>query len=658
MHTTTKKRSLKQVILLSVGLLVFVLLTFSSALNFATSKIYVEEQLRSHSHEAATFLGLALSSQKQDPQHLLKERMIDSIFDSGDYSRILLVDTNEKVLISRQLEPSSTVPAWFISLASLNSTVGEAQVMDGWAKRGKVFVSASPSTAAEELWILFKSQAIFFVSALVVGLVGLYLMLRRLLKPLSRMEIQTQHIAHRSFDEQLELPTTRELDAVARSMNDMAVNLKRMFDEQLDDIERLRDQTRKDPLTGLFNREGFDGRLKSDLSDSDVSGLGVLLLVGLNDFGEINTQHGRQVADDLLVDMSKVLTQTVSPFRGAYIARRTGAQFSIFIPAVSAEAAEATAQKIMTKIVGLGVLRQALRDDWLNIGIAEITAAESVTSLLSKADLALRQAQGKGVSGWQRFVLGQIDGVTEEVRQANHWQKILQEVLANNLVVLHEQSVHLLKDDALSHKQVLSRIEVEGQLIVASTFLPMAKRFGLMVLFDEMVVEKVFEALATSKGDELYHITLSEAAIADELFMQWLTEHLQINKDVLPRVTFEIPEHALGFGEDILNRLCKMGEKWGFGICIDRFGVSSIPFTYLQRINVSALKIDPSFVRNVHENQDNQFFIRAAVQIAHSQDIRVVAIGVESEDELLVLRELGVDAAMGYVIQRPTLAQF
>jgi len=63
-------------------------------------------------------------------------------------------------------------------------------------------------------------------------------------------------------------------------------------------------------------------------------------------------------------------------------------------------------------------------------------------------------------------------------------------------------------------------------------------------------------------------------------------------------------------------------------------------------------------VRNVHENQDNQFFIRAAVQIAHSQDIRVVAIGVQSEDELLVLRELGVDAAMGYVIQRPTLAQF
>ena len=94
MHTTTKKRSLKQVILISVGLLVFVLLTFSSALNFATSKIYVEEQLRSHSHEAATFLGLALSSQKQDPQYLLKERMIDSIFDSGDYSRILLVDTN------------------------------------------------------------------------------------------------------------------------------------------------------------------------------------------------------------------------------------------------------------------------------------------------------------------------------------------------------------------------------------------------------------------------------------------------------------------------------------------------------------------------------------------------------------------------------------
>jgi EAL domain-containing protein (putative c-di-GMP-specific phosphodiesterase class I) len=168
----------------------------------------------------------------------------------------------------------------------------------------------------------------------------------------------------------------------------------------------------------------------------------------------------------------------------------------------------------------------------------------------------------------------------------------------------------------------------------------------------------VLKALASSEGQEHYNITLSEAAIADEVFMQWLAEQLEKHKHVLSRVSFEVPEHAIGFGEDVLVKLCDMGQNWGFSLCIDRFGVSSIPFTYLQRVSVSAIKIDSSFIRNIHLNKENQFFLRAAVQIAHSQNIQVVAIGVETEDELAMIREIGVDAATGYIIQRPSLAKF
>ncbi|WP_156493724.1 EAL domain-containing protein, partial [Oleiphilus sp. HI0125] len=92
--------------------------------------------------------------------------------------------------------------------------------------------------------------------------------------------------------------------------------------------------------------------------------------------------------------------------------------------------------------------------------------------------------------------------------------------------------------------------------------------------------------------------------------------------------------------------------------CIDRFGVSSIPFTYLKRVRVRSIKIDTSFIRDIHENQENQFFLRSVVQIAHSQNIQVVAIGVESAAELAVLKDLGVDAATGYQICKPSQAQF
>ncbi len=659
MHRTIKKRSLKQLVLVSVGALVLFLLALSASLNFANARTYIDQQLARYSMDAATFLGLALSSQKEDSSNIAKERMIDSIFDSGDYVSIQFRTKDGAIAIDRKLAFSaSEVPDWFVRRMKLSNFSGEAQVMSGWTQLGTVHVQANPALAEKELWSLFKAQIMLFVGVLLVGLLILYALLRKLLAPLSQLESQAHRIASRSFDQVLELPATRELDTVVRSMNDMSIKLKRVFDEQLGDIERLRDQARKDALTGLFNREGFDARLKSDLTDRSVSGIGVLMLVMVNDFGQINIDHGRQEADAFLVSVADVLRKLAVEYRGAFLARRTGAQFSIFLPGVSVDDAEVLAQRVLSKILGLNLLRQALRDDWLNIGLAQVSDAETVASLFSKADLALRQAQERGVSGWRRFASDGGEGFAEEVRQANHWQKILQEVLASNDLTLFEQPVHRLSDHSLSHKQVLSRIEVDGQLIVAATFLPMAKRFGLMVLFDELVVDLVLKALASSEGQEHYNITLSEAAIADEVFMQWLAEQLEKHKHVLSRVSFEVPEHAIGFGEDVLVKLCDMGQNWGFSLCIDRFGVSSIPFTYLQRVSVSAIKIDSSFIRNIHLNKENQFFLRAAVQIAHSQNIQVVAIGVETEDELAMIREIGVDAATGYIIQRPSLAKF
>ena len=659
MHKTIKKRSLKQLVLVSVGTLVLFLLGLSASLNFANARVYIDQQLTRYSMDAATFLGLALSSQREDVSNVAKERMIDSIFDSGDYALIELRAPDGNIVTQRALSSEdSGVPLWFLNRIKLSDFVGQAKVMSGWTQLGTVHVQASQALAEQELWSLFKSQIVLFLSVLLAGLLILYLLLRKLLAPLSQLESQAHRIASRSFDQLIEPPATRELDTVVRSMNDMSVKLKRVFDEQLGDIERLRDQSRKDALTGLFNREGFDARLKSDLTDRSVSGVGVLVLVMVNDFGQINIDHGRQEADEFLLSVADLLRKTSLECRGAYLSRRTGAQFSIFLPGVSVDDAEALAQRLLPKMLGLTILRQALRDDWVNVGLAPVSEAETVAGLFSKADLALRQSQEKGVSGWRRYASESGEGFSEEVRQANHWQKILQEVLASNNITFYEQSVRSLSDHSLSHKQVLSRIEVDGQLVVAATFLPMAKRFGLMVLFDELVVGLVLEALASSDNEERYNVTLSEAAIADEVFVQWLIQQLEKHKAVLPRVTFEVPEHALGFGEDVLLKLCDLGQKWGFSICIDRFGVSSIPFTYLQRVKVAALKIDPSFIRNIHLNQENQFFLRAAVQIAHSQNIQVVAIGVETEDELAMVRELGVDAATGYIVQRPSLAQF
>ncbi|WP_197466523.1 LapD/MoxY N-terminal periplasmic domain-containing protein, partial [Oleiphilus sp. HI0080] len=257
MHKTIKKRSLKQLVLVSVGALVLFLVGLSASLNFANTRIYIDQQLARYSMDAATFLGLALSSQKDDESNVAKERMIDSIFDSGDYASIEFRAPDGRVVVQRALSSEdSGVPRWFLSRIKLSDFVGHAKVMSGWTQLGSVHVQANPALAEKELWSLFKSQFVLFLSVLSIGLSILYLLLRKLLSPLSQLEFQAHRIASRAFDQLIDPPATRELDAVVRSMNEMSVKLKRVFDEQLDDIERLRDQSRKDALTGLFNREG------------------------------------------------------------------------------------------------------------------------------------------------------------------------------------------------------------------------------------------------------------------------------------------------------------------------------------------------------------------------------------------------------------------
>jgi len=655
MKTTTKKHSLKQLVLLSVSVLILTLLATGTIINFVISKSYVEEQLARYSQDAATYLGLALSTHTQGDVLVVHGRMIDSIFDSGDYTSIDLVDANGGRLFSRAMDvPPSGVPVWFVDIMNVGGFAGRANVMSGWSKSGEVVVVASHNLAANKLWSMFKLHFSLFASVFVAGLMLLYVVLKHLLSPLSDMEAHANELGDRAFDKRVALPNTRELDVVAQAMNQMASRLGEIFRGQLHDIERLRDLARKDSLTGLMSREGFDARLKADLAEHSSPNEGVLVLLAINGFGEININRGRSEADRLLQSVGQVLQKSLSDYGAAYAARRSGAQFSMFLPHLSGDEGERFVNQLLSPVLALPLLGEEERGGGLNMGMAEVESGDSVSNLLSKADLALRQSQQKGTSGWKRFATQEQKNASGVVRQAGEWQQILRSVLEDKKVVLCEQSVFRLSDQVVVHRQVLSRIELDGQLIPASTFLPMAQRFGMMSAFDELVVSLVFSAMSKADQNTHYHLTLSEMSIADDLFIQHLVEQFQENNALLSRLTLEVPEYCLSHGEAALAKLYEAGAEWGLQVCIDRFGVSSVPFTYLQRINVSSIKVDASFVRDVHLNQDNQFFLRGVVQIAHSQNIQVIAVGVESEFELEALREVGVDAAMGYIFEKPT----
>jgi diguanylate cyclase (GGDEF)-like protein len=658
-----RNRTLQQTLLSFIGLLFFVLLSISFVLSILMVRDNLNQQLSSHAQDTANSLGLSLSTVINSRDEVSAGRMIDALFDSGEYQQIVLFALNgDPIVIRKRTQLPSGVPQWFSHLMDLPSPKKTSEVMSGWTQLGTLVVESYSGFAEAELWQMLRAQLLWFVSIAILGLFGVHILLDRLLLPLKLIEVQARAMSAKQFSERAPLPRTRELAGVAKAMNDMADQLGMVFNEQLSLIESLRAKSFLDKLTGLGNREGFDARLKTELDSLQNSALGSLILIQMNHLSLLNDSKGRDEGDRFLINIASLISNLLANHQGAFAARRSAADFSIFLPlAISAEI-DVIVEDLMNQLSSLSEIKRLLRDDCFHLGVACVQKGDTSSILLSKTDMALRQAQGKKVSGWQRYAYIEALDVNDEVREANEWRSILQEVLATRSLKLHTQKV-FDRDNKLFYYQILSRIEVNNALIVASLFLPMAERFQLMVNIDQLVMEKVFAAFANgslsvvddniSLDPVFYCATLSESALQDVRFMSWLDEQMSEYPHVASNLMIEVSEHVVNYNEPALQGLSLLAKTHGFKVSIERFGVSTASFAYLQRIPIDVLKVDHSFIRSIQNNQVNQFFLRSAIQLAHGQSTKMIAVGVETVEEWDTLMSIGLDGAMGYYLERP-----
>ena len=133
MKEKNNKRSLKKLVVLSVGLLLLCLLLGNFVLSFVLGRAYLEEQMQSHAQDAATALGLSISSVVVAGDLIATERMIDVVFDSGDYQSVVYVDASGNVLIERSLQyEGEAAPQWFAQMLAMEQSQAEAKVVSGW----------------------------------------------------------------------------------------------------------------------------------------------------------------------------------------------------------------------------------------------------------------------------------------------------------------------------------------------------------------------------------------------------------------------------------------------------------------------------------------------------------------------------------------------
>ena len=635
--------------------LFFLLFTGTWLANLESTRSFLIDQLESHAQDTATSLGLSISQHNVENDKPAIESMINAVFDRGYYRIIRYTDVQQNVQFDRVLDVTiENVPQWFIRLIPLKTPEATANVMAGWQQAGAVYVKSHPGYAYKTLWGNVVRMTLWFLACGIIVLIAGGFGLKLLLKPLFLVEKQADALCRKRYEIQDRLPKTKELRRVVEAMNRMTGKVKGMFEEQVAIAEGLRKHAYHDSLTGLGNRRYFESQITARLDRRDSATKGIILLVHMNDLQELNQQKGFQAGDELLQKVSSVLQEATKQQSNAVLARLTGGDFGIFVPDAFAWDGESIAETVIRKLSQLAVEQLTLTDNVGHVGVVNYENSTSLSRLLSEADLALRSAQQTGPNKWK------ILSITEESENMplgqQQWKEILDQALSERRITLYAQPVVNAYDrKQIIHLEIFSRIiREDGSLLSAGLFMPFAERLHLVSYLDRMVLEEVMRIDPRKIDVDHIAVNVSSASLENDSFRRWVYSALKNLPEKSPRINFEFAEFGAVQNLDLVKEFSLVVRQYGHLVGLDHYGQSSTHLGYLKSLRPDYVKIDRAYTGELKDKEsDSRFFIGSLCSVAHSLDIKVIAEGVETEQQWELLKELNLDAIQGYIVERP-----
>lgn len=411
----------------------------------------------------------------------------------------------------------------------------------------------------------------------------------------------------------------------------------------------------RDSLTGLYNRHRFQEELARALTEAEWRNFQVaLLFFDLDEFKYINDTFGHRAGDAMLIRVAGEVGTIVR--NSELFSRLGGDEFAILASGASPAEAEALAERIVRAISQIPV-----RFDGHNLrlttslGIAFYPEhAASAEELIAHADSAMYQAKEAGKNAWRTY-RPELDDSLKMVRHLS-WNERINQALEQGLLQLHFQGVYHAHDLTLTHLEALVRMidpEKPDQLIMPGHFIAHAEKSGKIRDIDRWVIREVIALLARSEGVPPMAVNISGRSFDDPTLPQYISEQLARYGVAPQRLLVELTETSAVTDLHDAQRFIESLRLTGCPVCLDDFGTGFSSFAYLKHLNADVLKIDGLFIRNLHNDHDNQVFVKAIVDVARGMRKTTVAEFVENADILEMLKRFGVDMVQGYHLDMP-----
>lgn len=420
--------------------------------------------------------------------------------------------------------------------------------------------------------------------------------------------------------------------------------------------QRLEYLANYDDLTGHFNRFRLRQAIDYALTACKRFGRkGAFLTVDIDNIALVNDAFGFEIGDAVLSGLAERLDQLTAS--SDIVGRIEGDCFGLLLDHSDEKAAEEVAEKIIEGVREIPI-KTVVGDIAITVSVGGIvfpTSAQTSFDIMSRAEMALRQAKKEGRNHYVIYRLTEMQ--RQSLRQDMSIAKEVQEALLDNrLILAYQPIVDCVTEEPKLYECLLRMRRPDGQILPAGAFVPVVEQLGLMRQIDRCTLHLAMEELF---NDPFVRLTLNISGMTatDQTWLRTLVGYLRGKPEVGSRLTIEITETVVlqDLGESA--RFVTSLRDLGCAVALDDFGAGYTSFKNLQALAVDMVKIDGAFITDLAEKPDNQLFIRTLLGLAKGFGLTTVAECVETEAEAEILKREGVTYLQGYLYGRPELTR-
>ena len=515
-------------------------------------------------------------------------------------------------------------------------------------------------TFQEPTSLIFTSP-LFIVFTLIL-LVSGFLLCKRLagefdvsFKPLQKLEDWAYHAVIEGNANDIALNDSAEgNDIVTLAIHQLQHRIKANIASDIVWDQNIRSSALLDQETRIGNRAFFDNRLQAFVKEEDAQG--AVILIHFKELELVQNLYGYQQAMTLLSTLIQVTKQRLHDQTSYFIARQSEYELSVLLPGTFINDVEKLAERLLknfqTVVLPIGINHE----EFVHIGISYFSGEQVPYQIMSEADMALRSAQLQGPSQWFMFKVGELEAV--KAKGSLKWRTFLTAAIASNRFVQFYQPVIANDSEKVLHYEVLTKVsDKSGTLIGARVFFPMAKKCGLTVQIDLLILEQVCRILATEEDQQdVYSINISIDSLLSKGFSDKFLEIVQRFSAVKSRIMIEISEYQLVNHLVDLPSVLNAINSAGINVVADKVGQYVVSALYINVYPIYAMKLHRSIVLDIDKKTENQVFVQSLKALAEAKNIPIYALGVENKTEWRTLMQLGVKGGQGHLFTEP-LAQ-